>query len=112
MAEAFIYVISEEASPYLKIGVTTDIERRLSGLQTGNPRKLFVADLVEFECERHAYFVESAVHSRLAGRKKQGEWFDVPVEQVTEAINRAFSELVDRRAGRGPSISDQSVTLS
>jgi T5orf172 domain len=63
---AGVYVIG--FGPYVKIGVTTNIDARMSGLQTPEPVKLY-ALLNGWAKE------ERALHTRFAEYRLQGEWF-------------------------------------
>jgi fumarate reductase subunit D len=67
----YVYVISD--GNRVKIGkTTTDPQKRLSTLQTGNPRKLEL--LHQFEC-RNPDRLEKYLHKLFASKRERGEWF-------------------------------------
>lgn len=69
---AIIYFITD--GEYVKIGVTTDLNKRLRGLQTGNPRRLKV--LYSFTTD-WPYTVESKLHKKYENKNVGNEWFDI-----------------------------------
>ena len=77
MTKAYVYFIKEslgELAP-IKIGVATDVEKRLKVLQTGNSRRLeCLAILGPFHQER-AFKVEASLHRKFKKFKIRGEWF-------------------------------------
>jgi len=67
-----VYVIQAGDDGPVKIGYTSGpAEKRLRGLQTGNPYKLRILKVFDGD-ERH----ESELHRRFAGHRIRGEWFD------------------------------------
>lgn len=65
--------------PYVKIGITINVDVRLAGLQTPEPVKLYA--LLEGWAKE-----EKAFHQRFAEYRLQGEWF---------LRNDALSEWID-----------------
>lgn len=63
-----LYMI--RCGPYVKIGVTNDIERRLISLQSGNPYLIELVGLWKGEGHR-----EKEWHEALAHLHVRGEWF-------------------------------------
>lgn len=59
----------------IKIGVATNIERRLATLQTGNHLELFLLAAIKCDSKSHAYGLESMFHRMLKRHKMRGEWF-------------------------------------
>lgn len=79
-----IYFIRDEATQFIKIGVTAgDAENRLQTLQTGCPGNLVL--LLEIEGSEQD---EGAWHERFAGARERGEWFR-PVPELLLAIMEA-----------------------
>lgn len=67
-----VYVVgSTEEAPVCKIGMSTNLSSRLSGLQVGFPWELNVYRLFRGEAERFEY----RVHTLLESEKIRGEWF-------------------------------------
>src|SRR5688572_17111975 len=98
--EGYIYGIRQEKSKYLKIGKSKyDPHKRIPGLQTGNPSKLYV----EFSFRTYNMHVaEAYAHAALVNLRGSGEWFNVPVKfrkhvynEVRLACGRAHSDLGD-----------------
>lgn len=79
-----VYFVQPETTPYVKIGVTTvlGIDRRLAGLQIGNPHRLYLRRLVEGD-----YELEARLHARFAQYRMAGEWFLVDGDLA--AVSRA-----------------------
>lgn len=89
-----IYAIGAQGTPWVKIGFTrTPVEARLRVLQTGQPFPLHIiaAQPVEADVQR----IEKQVHDFLAGERRRGEWFEMPMDMPTlEAlIVRAITAL-------------------
>jgi hypothetical protein len=68
-----VYVAQEEGERgYCKIGHTTraGVQRRVRGLQTGNPRQIVVRVLLD-----GGMWLEQALHEHFADARMLGEWF-------------------------------------
>ena len=70
----FIYYGDQKNSP-VKIGVTSDIDNRISNLQTGNPYVLKCKALIPCKDKTQAYNLESYLHHRFKKKRMAGEWF-------------------------------------
>ncbi|QDP52103.1 MAG: hypothetical protein Unbinned706contig1000_47 [Prokaryotic dsDNA virus sp.] len=70
----FIYCGDQQNSP-VKIGVTSDIDNRISNLQTGNPYVLVCKALIPCSDKEQAYKLESYLHNRFKKKRMNGEWF-------------------------------------
>lgn len=70
----FIYCGDQQNSP-VKIGVTSDIDNRISNLQTGNPYVLKCKALIPCKDKTQAYNLESYLHHRFKKKRMTGEWF-------------------------------------
>ena len=82
-AEEYVYAITADEHPgLLKIGRTTDVNKRLSQLQVGSPYKLKLAYV--HECENNTW-AEAMVQERLSVSRVSGEWYKVTVEEFKEA---------------------------
>lgn len=82
----FVYVVSAggEAGPS-KIGISTDPERRLIRLRSGNPTRLAFGMLYETDAAGAAY-IERAVLRRHGGDRLYGEWIDATPSQLAAAV--------------------------
>jgi predicted GIY-YIG superfamily endonuclease len=74
----YLYIIQMKATDYFKIGVSNNLNKRLSTLQTGNPIKLYIVryyliytDANRLEKLIHNYFSEYHIHL---------EWFCISVD--------------------------------
>lgn len=64
------------ADGFVKVGVSSDIESRISSLSTGNPYRLELVNSITCISKERAYFVEHVIHNWLSSRRISGEWFD------------------------------------
>ena len=88
-----VYVIASEIA--VKIGISASPLGRLAELSTASPFPLSLEFQIEATWyENHAADVERRVHSNLAARRMNGEWFKV---SVAEAITEIEKELVKSR---------------
>jgi len=70
----FVYVIAHPAFPeYVKIGRAFDPESRLSGYQTGCPRRAYELKYAVYFEDCHT--AERLIHDTLADYRAEGEWF-------------------------------------
>lgn len=67
---ACIYLI--EAGEHYKIGITTDLKRRLASINCGLPH----ADATVIAVRSGGRDLEAQLHNELAHRRVKGEWFD------------------------------------
>lgn len=80
---AYVYFVSPspKTGP-VKIGVTTNINKRLAQLQTSHHEKLQVIALITCDNNAHAYSLESKLHSKCASTQIRNEWFDINADDV------------------------------
>lgn len=87
------YAVSSEADPKaMKIGVATDIDRRLKSLQVGSasPIMLRWSSAGGFALERH-------LHDSFSDCRISGEWFDFrDVDDPAALINEAAQEFLQQ----------------
>lgn len=60
---------------YVKIGVTANIENRISALQTGCPEKINVAAFRVIHSQKYAFFTEKTLQKDFLPLRSHGEWF-------------------------------------
>lgn len=58
-----------------KVGITTNINKRLQTLRVGNPNISHVECTYDIRSREIAYMVENLVHKRFKEYKINGEWF-------------------------------------
>jgi hypothetical protein len=83
-----VYLLGAEGLDLVKIGTTTDVDRRVRTMQTGLPLTLSVL----WTCEGGRE-LEQALHDMFRVHNRRGEWFDLtslgdPVAVVSEAARR------------------------
>lgn len=71
---AYVYFVKNGHNE-VKIGVTTNIDTRLSELQTGNATALDIINTVSFATEHEAYAYERLLHEKYDKYRLNGEWF-------------------------------------
>ena len=81
----YVYFVGEEEAGALKIGLAKDPIKRLRGLQTGNPRRLAIEDVLVGNRETEALFHEmweefaiysvNSKHESVVGAAPGTEWF-------------------------------------
>jgi hypothetical protein len=89
---AGIYVLTDPATGFTKVGRASDLDTRLANLKTANPR----LQLVHWYETNDASLVESYVHAKLVNSRKEGEFFDVS----PEVVNAQVIDFLDRLAYR------------
>lgn len=72
-SEPVIYFV--RCAGFVKIGLTTNIHRRLASARTFTPFPLTLAHLVRCEPAADLEVVESAYHARFHAHHHRGEWF-------------------------------------
>lgn len=91
ITRGLVYLIQSDI--FYKIGYTTDLDKRLRSLQTGNPKPLTVAAVVEID---HPARLENELHRMFRSLQVSGEWFRLGDEYVQQCkeymINAAISE--------------------
>lgn len=88
-----VYLINIERTDLYKIGITRKTpQERLKSLQTGNPKKLVLADYYKTDIYNQ---IETVIHRRFKHKKYQpddfehliGEWFELDNEDVKNFKN-------------------------
>lgn len=86
-----VYFITD--GEFIKIGIASDLDRRLSQLQTGNPRELRVLYIIECHDMSEARSLETYLHQRLRDRCVLNEWFTFDRDAIMAAVNSAGYRL-------------------
>ena len=79
---SIIYFIKDD--PYVKIGVTDNLTKRVSQMQTGNPRVLTIMATMPSE---DPYKMELELHTKFKKYNYQGEWF-ILSDEIKEFIEK------------------------
>lgn len=73
-----VYFITD--GEYVKVGMANDVRVRLNQMQTGNPKQLKIATVIEYgdaEMEHH-------LHTRYAKQHVRGEWYKLSKEMLED----------------------------
>ena len=99
MENSYLYVIGYDTKGPVKLGISTDPERRLGQLQTGHAECLQVYHTAPVPMEK-ARLYERLLHRDMSHRRLRGEWFDLPVEDAIAHVEFTFIqyELVENLA--------------
>lgn len=80
-----VYFVRAGADGPVKIGLSRDVAKRLTKMQTDTPAKLVLLGVVAGEGE-----AERALHAELAAYRLNGEWF-APSEEVLAVCHREIT---------------------
>lgn len=88
----FMYAIGprDRGFEIVKIGVSSDVTRRISSIQTGSPLLLEVYSVWEFDNKENAYRCETAAHDKLRRYKSHGEWFNLRLKTIESFMSRYY----------------------
>lgn len=91
-----VYFIFQIHNPSVcKIGHSSNINRRLSKLQSGNPHHLYVRRIIDLP-EHEGSIVESFLHQRYTDRQVLNEWYRVSTTDVDQIDCRELSSAIIR----------------
>lgn len=86
-----VYVIAEhEHAPLCKIGVTTNLARRLSALRTASPLQLRVIYTWDMPLQEEASHFEGILLQRFRSYTVRGEWFKISPRQLLRLLFADF----------------------
>ena len=92
--DARVYVLQAEGQELYKVGVTKDLEARVSALQTGNPFRIKVVDFIDNHINGvYAASLEREMHDLLSAHRVSGEWFRCNPFVIERAQKEAFIKL-------------------
>lgn len=86
--KAGVYIIEVRDSGLFKIGITKDINKRLSQLQTSNPYEFYLFDFFITIKNRE---LEKLLHEKFRLNRYKREWFKLNQDEVREACKFASS---------------------
>lgn len=87
-----LYVIHDPGTGFLKIGHSSNPERRLNHFQTGTPQRLTIIHTHPCEDDGEAIALEAMVHRILSAHRVTGEWFNVTLDEAKAAIHQACTQ--------------------
>ena len=86
-----VYLIKDTGNNNYKIGTSKTPEGRRKHLQTGNSEKI---EIIESYMSEFPYKIEKALHRKYSYLRKEGEWFELPIEEVHNFITNC--EKIDK----------------
>jgi len=92
----YVYIIHAEGTNFYKIGVTKDLEKRLSAINNTSPYRCYILYKIEFKERKKAFELESKVHNKFDNKRLNGEWFELSsneLERVKIYINKPIDKL-------------------
>lgn len=81
-----VYVM--QCEQHIKVGISSDIAKRLSGLQGANPFKVTLATKFDFTDKQYAWLAEQTCHSAFEHYRGYGEWFNLSFEEAQPTIRQ------------------------
>lgn len=83
-----VYFIADDFDGPVKIGISSNIDRRIPQLQTGNPRPLKLMGFIKTETREEDFELEREFHKIYRVKNISGEWFCLHPNEVLDAIRR------------------------
>lgn len=95
-----LYIIKDGGYNYYKIGITNNLRKRFSTLQTGNPVKLRIYKTIQCKDRHTLEKIERLLHTKLAKKHIRGEWYildrkDLQAIERIETYIELFNYLKD-----------------
>lgn len=87
-----VYVIGPADGPY-KVGIATDLKRRLASIQTGSAERLALH--MHTPAIRNAPSIEAGMHGLLKAYRLVGEWFGCEIDTIREAFSQFEIEAAE-----------------
>jgi len=112
----YVYLIQsgEGIDRPIKIGVSSNINKRLEAIQVGNPDKVHLIAKMETDGEAHAYWLEKNLHKFFSSDRIRGEWFSKinmkKFEKICASRPIEKASIKERRAEK-KDIEDCSLSL-
>lgn len=83
-----LYILS--CDDKIKIGITSDIDKRIAALQTGNPSKIVLEHIEERLKPQGA---EKYLHRCFGANRLEGEWFkNITVDMIRSRLMLYFDQ--------------------
>jgi hypothetical protein len=89
----YIYVIAPDTGFPCKVGVASNITKRLKTLQTANPEQLHVHSVFAAANRGTAFRAEKFAHRRLEENRLSGEWFNVFADDAVDVLQELCEEM-------------------
>lgn len=86
---SYVYVMGRKDGP-VKVGISTNPQSRLNGIQTGCPFRIKILHLEPMHDRAHAIWHEENFHAVYSQDRLIGEWFNIDAELAIEGITTAL----------------------
>lgn len=80
----YVYLIQSLENSYYKIGISSNPNRRIKELKTGNSSPLRLIEIYQSE---FANKIEKTMQRRYSHLRKEGEWFDMSISNEVSFLN-------------------------
>lgn len=77
-----VYLINEKGTSRYKIGISSNVQQRLSQLQIGNANQLSITALSDNVNKATAYHLEVKLHNLLNNKQLTNEWFELSNDDI------------------------------
>jgi hypothetical protein len=84
--ESFSYLYFVECDKFVKVGIASDIFKRMSQLQVSSPHPM---QLLAAFPSKQAAIIERRIHHMWAKYRGLGEWFKLPDGEIGHILHRA-----------------------
>lgn len=85
-----IYFIVDDYDGPIKIGISKNVDKRLSTLQTGNPRELKLMAWIVTQGKSEDHETEQKLHRFFSEYRVRGEWFSLTPDHILEVLTSYF----------------------
>lgn len=89
-----------------KIGITSNLTRRLASFQTASHTKVVFLGSVLAGRREFARSVEGCIHELLAGKRTNGEWFDIEPHEAAGVLARIARMSFQQLGAAGSDLED------
>jgi hypothetical protein len=88
----YVYFIKYQSTDAIKIGMSTNIINRLNNIKTSNTDKMFLIGYIYTEQYNS---LERTLHKQYKENRLTGEWFNLNINQVINAIRENNGHVVN-----------------
>lgn len=106
-AVSYLYIL--ECKEMYKIGIATDVARRVQHLKTGNPFDINVLLSIKV---KSATTLEAFLHALYSDKRVSGEWFDLTVDDIQEITEYIHTTVNDGLWNGDELIKHQTISSS
>jgi hypothetical protein len=86
----YLYFIGCAKTPFVKIGISNDPNKRIQNLQTGCPYPLYILAYIHAELMdtlgKQIPILEKILHKKLEHKKQFREWYELSYQEISKII--------------------------